>query len=374
LAFKFIHSADWQLGKPFGGFESDLAGELKAARRNIIPALAKVARDQCARHIVVAGDVWDSELPSPGEIQKPLDLMADASDLTWWLMPGNHDLHRKGGLWSRVQKLAPANVRLLLEPRPFEVESDVFFLPAPWTSKFPANDLTVWMDSAETPAGAIRIGIGHGGYKSFGSDAAEKTKIDEERPGKARLDYFALGDWHGKLQVNDRAWYSGTPEPDRFVNNDRGYVLVVETKSTGALPIVTPVKVSTFDWPVLERDIRTLEDIETLRNAILDGRQGSATLLQLHLSGAVSLDARSRLDRELSALEAQVQFLDVRASGLQSLISPDDLDTLDTQGSVRQAAEQLQAIMEGGSAQSEDAKLALSILFTYALDAAESDA
>jgi hypothetical protein len=253
------------------------------------------------------------------------------------------------------------------------VGSDVFFLPAPWTSKFPANDLTAWMDGAVTPAGSIRVGVGHGGYKSFGSDAAEKTKIDEERPAKARLDYFALGDWHGKLQVNDRAWYSGTPEPDRFVNNDRGYVLVVEIEGPGSLPIVSPIKVSTFDWPVLERDVRTPEDIETLRNAILEGRQGSATLIQLHLSGAVSLDERSRLDRELSALEAQVQFLDVRASGLQSLISPDDLDTLDTQGSVRQAAEQLQAIMEGESEQSDDAKLALSILFTYALEASETD-
>jgi DNA repair exonuclease SbcCD nuclease subunit len=366
MMFKFIHSADWQLGKPFGGMENDLAGELKAARRNIISNVARIATSEQAQHVVVAGDVWDSELPSPGEIRKPMDLMSDAEEITWWLMPGNHDLHRTGSLWARVERQLPKNVKLLLEPSPVEAEPGVFFLPAPWTTKFPATDLTAWMDDAQTPNGAIRIGIGHGGYKAFGSDAAEKTVIDEGRPGKARLDYLALGDWHGKLQVNDKTWYSGTPEPDRFVNNDRGFVLSVEIAAAGSEPKVKAIKSASFDWPVLEFELRTSDDVHGLRKNILDNdRKGSSTLAQVVLSGSLSLSDRALLDRELDALRAQLSLLDVRQDELQTVIQPNDLDALDVQGSVRQAAERLQLMLEHGGERGEDAELALSFLFTF---------
>lgn len=373
MTFKFIHTADWQLGKPFGGFENDLAGELKAARRDVIRAVAEIARKQSAQHVIVAGDVWDSEFPSPGAIRQPLDLMGETSDICWWLMPGNHDLHRQGGLWSRVSKLAPDNVRLLLTPEPVKAVPGVYLLPSPWTSKFPAEDLTAWMDSAHTPSGTIRIGIGHGGYKSFGGDAAEIIKIDEDRVSKAKLDYLALGDWHGKLQINDQAWYAGTPEPDRFVNNDRGFVLCVEIESSGATPIVTPIKSARFEWPLLECDLRSSEEVRALQSTILGDRSGAATLLQLTLTGSLSLTDRAALDSELETLRARVRFLDVRSNQLQTRVNPDDLDTLDAQGSVRKAAEQLQEMMEEGGPKGDAAKHALSLLFTYAHEASKEN-
>ncbi len=38
---------------------------------------------------------------------------------------------------------------------------------------------------------------------------------------------MALGDWHGRKQIGPRTWYSGTPEPDAFQDNDPGHALIV---------------------------------------------------------------------------------------------------------------------------------------------------
>ncbi|MEO1787648.1 MAG: hypothetical protein AAFR41_11580, partial [Pseudomonadota bacterium] len=65
MAFRFLHTADWQLGKSFGRFEGDLQGELKAARRDCISRIAALAEARSIDHVVVAGDVWDSEYPQP---------------------------------------------------------------------------------------------------------------------------------------------------------------------------------------------------------------------------------------------------------------------------------------------------------------------
>jgi len=43
MTFTFIHTADWQLGKPFANFPSDLAGELAAARFSAIGRIAAIA-------------------------------------------------------------------------------------------------------------------------------------------------------------------------------------------------------------------------------------------------------------------------------------------------------------------------------------------
>jgi DNA repair exonuclease SbcCD nuclease subunit len=42
------------------------------------------------------------------------------------------------------------------------------------------------------------------------------NRITLERLPSSEIDYIALGDWHGIKQVNQKVWYSGTPEIDRF--------------------------------------------------------------------------------------------------------------------------------------------------------------
>lgn len=371
--FRFIHTADWQIGTQFGAFPSDLAAVLRDARTNVISRIGNLASDKSVGHVVVAGDVWDSEQPSPQMIRQPLDLMGGVKDVTWWMLPGNHDPVRNNMLWDRVAEFAPDNVRLMLVPEPIEAEAGVWLLPAPWNSKNPGRDLTEWMDEASTPKGEIRIGIGHGSVRDFSSphgtsESGNKSVINPDRAGQARLDYLALGDWHGTMEINSKTWYSGTPEPDRFPRNNPGNVLLVEATS-GSDPVVEILTTAQFTWQTSEipcfsgdqsyPDIDGWENLGTLRQ----------TLLQVSLSGELSFDEWTALDLRLNSLGERCAFMQRRDGELIKLVSDDNLDQLDQSGSVRVAAERLLARRDDPSLAQVDRDLAgdaLVLLLSFA--------
>lgn len=369
MAFKFIHTADWQLGAPFAGFASDLSGQLKAARRDVIATIANIARQEGVGHVVVAGDVWDSETPSDATLAQPLELMAEPKHVTWWLMPGNHDVNGKARLWARVAQKKSENVRLLLTSEPIEAAPGVWFLPTPWDNKAPGRDLTATLDTAQTPEGAIRIGIAHGSVEDFASETAAVTRIAKNRPDTANLDYLALGDWHGTRQMGPRLWYSGTPEPDRHVDNDRGAVLVVSIEAQGAAPSVKSVRSAKFDWPVVSLELFGPEDIARIVPAVVGEGAARTTLARLSLSGRLVHADRQALSGVLADLEARLAYLDVRDQELDVIVEAADLDTLDATGSVRAAADELlmrkldPALSAGERA---TASRALDLLFTFA--------
>lgn len=369
MTFKFIHTADWQLGAPFAGFASDLSGELKAARREVIRTIASKAQTEGILHVIVAGDVWDSETPSDTTLVQPLELMAEANHVTWWLMPGNHDVHGKARLWARIEARKPVNVRLLLTAEPVEAEPGVWFIPAPWNNKAPGKDLTETMDAAVTPEGAIRIGIGHGSVEDFSSETAAVTKIAKSRPETANLDYLALGDWHGMKQIGPRIWYSGTPEPDRHVDNDRGSILAVTIEGHGAEPHVKQIRTAKFDWPVRSLELFSADDVSALSDNVVADGAASQSLAQVTLSGRITMAERQALHQTVEELEARLAYLDIRDDRLEVIVEAADLDTLDAKGSVRAAAEELLMRKQNpdlSRADRDTAAQALDLLFTFA--------
>ena len=64
--------------------------------------------------------------------------------------------------------------------------------------------------------GGMRTTRSPGSIQGFGSDGEASNYIEPTRPDTAGLAYLAMGDWHRQVQINDRVWYSGTPEPDLF--------------------------------------------------------------------------------------------------------------------------------------------------------------
>ena len=109
---KHTHTADWQLGKPIGQFPDEVAGALSGARRDVIETIGDVASSNGARHILVAGDVFDNVERGDRVMVQAMARMRNYL-ATWWLMPGNCDPARSDGLWSRVWQDTPANVKVL---------------------------------------------------------------------------------------------------------------------------------------------------------------------------------------------------------------------------------------------------------------------
>jgi len=346
MSFVFIHTADWQIGKAFGAMPPDVAAVLAEARLGAIDRLTGLASEVGARHVLVAGDVFDADTLAPKTIRQALARIGRAGAITWHMLPGNHDAHRPGGLWEQL--LAddpPPNLRAHLTAAPIEIERGVWLLPAPLTGRAAAVDPTTYFDAAATPAGALRIGLAHGSVRGFGSAGEAAINIAPTRAASARLDYLALGDWHGVKEIEPRTWYSGTPEPDRFAANAPGHALVVRVDAPGAPPRTVVRRVAQFAWLRREIALRGADDLTDLEAAITAAAtRPSDVLVQLDLGGRVSAADRQAIGHRLRRIEASVRFLDADLAGLAVRAVGADLDILGAAGELRSVGERLAAL------------------------------
>lgn len=359
---RLIHTADWQLGKPYGRFDCDVRAALTEARFDAIDALGKAAAENGAVHVLVAGDVFDTEGPEDRVIVQAVSRMQRYA-CTWWLLPGNHDFARNSGLWDRVRAKGATNVRILTEPAACEMEPGHWLLPAPLTHRHNLDDPTVLFDSMETPGARLRIGLAHGSIRDFSSRGEAQNQIAPDRAQRSGLDYFGLGDWHGALRVDARTWYSGTPETDRFQRDEPGQALLV-TLEPGVEPIVSPIRTGRFQWLMRDWAISDVDFFAAESDRFLADVEPSATLLQLTLTGIVSLSDRiAILARLENDLRHRIRHLAVRSEDLVGRPSEQDLADLKVEGMLGTAAAKLIGIIDAGGSESFSAKRALERLF-----------
>ena len=81
--------------------------------------------------MLLAGDTFDAETPAPETLRHALRAMAAEGDITWVLLPGNHDSLAASELWRRIAADLPPNLRAVTEPMAFEVRPGLWVLPAP---------------------------------------------------------------------------------------------------------------------------------------------------------------------------------------------------------------------------------------------------
>lgn len=359
---RLIHTADWQLGKPYGRFDSDVRAALSEARFDAIDTIGKTAADHGAAHVLVAGDVFDTEGPEDRVIVQAVSRM-QRYPCTWWLLPGNHDFARNSGLWDRVRSKNAMNIRILAEPIPHELERGHWLLPAPLTHRHNLDDPTVLFDTMETPGARLRIGLAHGSIRDFSSRGEAQNQIAPDRAQRSNLDYLALGDWHGSLRVDARTCYSGTPETDRFQRDEPGSALLV-TLEPGAQPAVEPIRTGRFQWLVREWTVADVNSFAADCERLLGQIEPSATLFQLSLTGIVSLSDRigilGRLDNDL---RHRLRYLTVTADDLAGRPGEQDLADLQVEGMIGTAAARLMAMIEIGGSEGIIAKRALERLF-----------
>ncbi len=378
MSFTFIHTADWQLGKRFGQFSPETAGELRLARQNVISQISEAAREFGVKHILVAGDVWDSKIPSNTTLRQPLAILGEASDLQWWLLPGNHDPDGPDGLWDRIDAIKPENVHSLRKAESVEIEPGVFILPAPWVRIQHGEDLTAWMAGCQTPKGALRIGLAHGGVCGFGSDAQNGREIiPPDRAKTARLDYLALGDWHARAMISPRCFYPGTPEPDRHKSGARGQVLAVTILQAGQDPKIADVPTANYDWPQQNLSFEpetAREQLERLRTNLTQGHPLRRTHVRLNVSGELTAADWRAFEQFTEEMSGECASFDVRGAGdVRLVVIAEDIEALDAQGSVREAAEALAARSNDPDLSKRDrqtASDALRLLFRYAGESA----
>ena len=369
MTITLLHTADWQLGKPFGSIEGDTAALLREERFETVKRIAKLAKERGVDAVVVAGDVFDSATTPDHVIRRALEAM-NAYRGPWVLLPGNHDPAISESPWTRLKRIdPPENILAALTAETILLaDSRLAILPAPLARKYEPDDVTQWMDTAETPAGAIRVGLAHGSISNRLPEGDARNEIAENRAISANLDYLALGDWHGTVEIAQKSWYSGTPEPDRFPRNDPGNVLLVTIKEPGSIPNVEKFAIGRFQWHRCEvtcgidggENPVEILDAE-IRKAV---QRPEDTLLHLTVSGTVDLQGRGRIEDCLNAWQARLRYLQRELGGLVDVPSVDDLDAIEKSGFVRAAVDQLKAKADDPANPERDiAKSALRLLY-----------
>lgn len=323
---KFVHTADWQIGKSFDRVSvADDQAKLRAARVESIRELGRVARQRGAEFVLVAGDLFESSTPTKHVVADLLGAVRGI-ELPVIAIPGNHDHGGPAGVWNlpffvqRAAELAP-NFRVLLRPEPVDLGS-AWLLPCPLLRRHEADDLTRWIREPEMLAQLTghkpRIVLAHGSTQAF----RQLDLGDDEESGwatnliqldllpRGEIDYVALGDWHGTKAIQPWAWYSGTPEHDRFARGedyDSGNILLVEVER-GAAPRVDVVRTGRLGWHTLDFQFTGSESLERLKRELEQrlGGRAKEDLLLLELSGAIGLETHRELNALRELLEARL--------------------------------------------------------------------
>lgn len=189
MAVSFIHTADWQIGKVFSTIGGDAAVLLKAQRVKTVRCIAQLATERRVDAVLVAGDIFESNLVSNETIHGLLHAMEGFTG-PWILIPGNHDPAVAESVWQRLDVLGcPKNIHIAMEPNPIILaDGRLAVLPAVLRRRHEIEDLTAAWDAAATPDGVVRVGLAHGSVEGQLPGASEATNpIAADRETRARL-------------------------------------------------------------------------------------------------------------------------------------------------------------------------------------------
>lgn len=324
---RLLHTADWQLGKQYSQFAPDDAAALSAARFAVVDRIAEMASTHAVELVLVAGDVFDVHDIGDTALRRAFNALKKF-ECAVLLLPGNHDADIVGGVFDRAKRLniVPSHVYILANGAPLDLlDGRVRVFSAPLRYRHEPNlDLKVWANFP-TDAATWRVGIAHGSVLGVLPEHYElHNVIDPGDVEHAALDYLALGDWHGALQVNARCAYSGTPEPDRFRDNHAGYIFLVDLLE-GHQPKLTSLTSKSFSWHRVAIEFNALSDVEALEPL---SQFGAQDVVAIKLSGTLGAELERQLRTTLDALRARVRALQLNDDDLRFLPSEAELESV----------------------------------------------
>lgn len=356
---RLLHTADWQLGLRLSFVGGETAARLRAQRFDTVRRIGELARERAVDAVLVAGDVFDDNGVGADTVQQARDALEAFGSVPVVLLPGNHDPATADSALRRLGEFRP-NVVLALEREPVRFvrgpagrlerlhDRDdacapvLEVYPCPLLARHTWDDPAAWLP-ARTHGAAVRVALAHGGALDFGESVETPNRIDVDGIVRRGFDYVALGDWHGVYPVGPRAWYPGAPEATRFKEKRPGHVLLVEIDGPGATPRVEPVPVARTRWLTEAVELHDDAALEALAARLGELPEKSWTLLELIVTGQLSLAGRARLDNLLDEFRERLAHLRADTDGVSDVPSDADLETLRGEGYLGCAIERLRS-------------------------------
>ena len=329
---KFIHTADWQLGMTRHFLSGEAQPRFSGARLDAVRRIGELAVEEGCEFVLVCGDVFESNQIDRQVLVRALDAMASTPQVTFYLLPGNHDPLDAASIYrSNTFTLnKPDNVVVLDESGSISVADGIELVAAPWMSKRPLRDLVDESCANLEPSSALRIVAGHGALDSRSPDAGNPALITlarlEERIEAGEIHYVALGDRHSTTNegTSGRVWYSGAPEPTDYDEIDPGNVLVVELEP-GHIE-VRPHRVGTWAFERHDSHLASDADIDALEEWLASLEHKERTIVKLSAVGQISVAQRARLDRLLEMQTDLLAAFEPWERRTDLVVIPDDAD------------------------------------------------
>ncbi len=316
--FKFIHTADLHLGAKAGW----LGTRATSHRKLLLDTFAQICdetRNRGANALVIAGDLFDTPYPSTNTInyvQSRLEALARGGTMVL-IVAGNHDRYIDSSVYSKLKFSNP--LIHVFSPEKVEViESTNFavrFFSQSIAQRFSTSSTLGRLIDARKNGrmdggGFTDIAIVHGSVE-LGSNTTNHG-ISKEEITNSGFAYIALGDWHGLLEVSNKAtkaWYPGSPQPLAFDQKMFGHVLEISVEpGVNERVEVMPIKISelftqevTFDCSKQDNHQGGGQSLYERIDRTITGLSNKNLLLEMKLSGIIKPEMPINLGEILEA-------------------------------------------------------------------------
>jgi len=349
--------------------DDDAQARYAQARIDCLTAIGRIAADEKADLVVVAGDVFETNRVRPRTVGRALQAMASIA-VPVFLLPGNHDPLDAASVYRSPTFLrsVPRNVVVLVRPDPIDVGDGVQIVGAPWMTKRPLIDLVAAAcDPLVADPARLRILVGHGAVDHLGEfhdPSTIRLAAAEAAIADGKVQYIALGDRHSTTQVggSGRIWYAGTPEPTAHDETDAGNVLLVELEDGHCTVTARPIGAWRFVAEALEFDASSGPEMLHDRLDRLVAKDRS--IVRLTLLGVLSLTQHTRLEEIIEEAREVFGSIEEWEPSSRLLVRPEDDDFADLglSGFAKNAVVRLRAASASVGPEAETARDALSLL------------
>lgn len=302
---RFIHTADWQIGMKRHFLDEDAQARFSDARENSIRKIGQVAETHDAAFIVVAGDVFETNLLRSRTILRTLDALREIS-VPVYLLPGNHDHLGPTSIYKSQEFLhgKPDNVYVLESDDIVMGPEETEVVGVPWAAKRLVEDrVGQRVQQLPTTSGHFRVVVGHGTTAAMGGSdilgVIDLTQV-EAAIAQNKLHYLALGDRHSTTPCGDtgRVWYSGAPEPTDYDEVDAGNVLVVELVPGDIR--VTRVPIGTWRFVECMLDVEAGNAEAALEHFLAELPDKAHTIVKINFRGTIGILDQMGLERTIA--------------------------------------------------------------------------
>jgi len=309
MPLTFIHAADFHLGADLRRF-GPARQRLEQAQFLALERTIQFAADEKAAFVLICGDLFDRRQPSPGVIQKAVEILSSRHAIPIYIIPGTHDFLGDNAIYTGQSNWAGENVVILnnpqLSPYPIpEADCGLYFRPnrSNRSTTSPINGLK------RSGKAGFHIGLAHGSLCLGHPGLENDFPIDPREIEKSDFDYLALGHWHkSRVEKFGRtvAAYPGISQPLSWSDPPEGEILLVRLEDTGEAT-TSPRSVSTVAFREIKATIYHPRELVRLLEKVVN----PDTVVKLSLDYSDKLKEAREIDKIVK--EASSRYLLVQS-------------------------------------------------------------